>query len=241
MQRTVVVFGIATLMLAGCSDQQPTQPGSDVAGVWTGQIDSHPMRMEITSDNGVTMGNLLWEAGDPVHGARITKWVFTGGDSFFLDLAGAGTGTTVVTMRGRQTGNLMEGRFTQLLPDMGLSEEGTWRAEREPRTPPIMGSWRWIGSVGGIGGVEVHPPPTVRITYSPDGLFSYYQNDTLVETTTYTMVRQRTIVTPVSADIIHYGDSLRFVPQAFRISNDTLRLVDQVIDGYSQVYARMPE
>jgi hypothetical protein len=197
------------------------------------------MRIEITNNGGVIEGTITWEAGNPVHGAQVIELVYGREDSVHLALVHFGTRTIIVTMRGRVSGNVMEGRYTRLVNDVGLSERGSWRAEKEPRMPTVLGSWRWIKSIGGFAGWELRPPPSIRITYSKDGIFSYYRNDTLDATTTYTIVRKPTIMNPVSGDIIHYGDSLRFVPQAFLIVNDTLYLFDQCIDCYSHWYVRI--
>ncbi len=38
---------------------------------------------------------------------------------------------------------------------------------------------------------------------------------------------------------MHYQDSLRFAPQAFRVENDTVKLTDIYIDCYGQSYQRI--
>jgi hypothetical protein len=233
------MFALLVLTLMGCKEPLPTQPDSYLVGVWAGEIDSNPMRMEITNDHGMFEGTLTWEAGDPVHGVQISELNMGAGGSVSISLARFGTRTIVITMKGHRTGNVMEGEFNRLAGDLGLSDRGSWRAEKEPRTPPVLGSWRWIRSIGGIVGWELRPPPSVRITYLKDGLFSHYRNDTLEATTTYTILRERTFMSPVSVDVIHYGDSLRFVPQSFRIDRDTLKLYDQCLDGYYQEYVRI--
>ncbi len=106
--------------------------------------------------------------------------------------------------------------------------------------PAIYGKWNWLKSVGGITGHTLTPPPIVRIEYERSGLFSYYRNDTLVSTTTFIIRCEPTFLSADSSDVIHYQDSLRFVPQAFRIDNDTLKLTDLCIDCYGHAYRRIP-
>jgi len=239
MKHVAIIFGLLSVLLVSCNEPQPTQPSSDLVGVWTGQIDSNPMQIEITYNDGAIEGTLTWEVGNPVHLARISEVYSENGDSVRISLVRSGTRTTILTLRAKKTGKTLEGTFTRHAGDVALSASGVWQAEKEPRLPQVIGSWRWIKSVGGIAGWELTPPPAVRIEYSPDSVFSYYQNDTLVARTTYTIIRDHMRMSLVSADIIHYGDSLRFVPQAFFVANDTLHLFDQCVDCYNSKYVRI--
>jgi hypothetical protein len=118
--------------------------------------------------------------------------------------------------------------------------EGLGFAQIEPTSVySLYGKWNWLMSVGGIAGWTLTPPPIVRAEYDRSGLFSYYSNDTLIATTTFIVRRERTFMSLDSSDVIHYRDSLRFVPQAFQIDNDTLKLTDLCIDCYGHAYRRI--
>jgi hypothetical protein len=104
----------------------------------------------------------------------------------------------------------------------------------------LHGKWRWRVSVGGIAGHTLTPPPSIRLEYDRSGLFSYYRNDTLVATTSFVVRREPTLLSADSSDVIHYRDSVRFVPQAFRCDNDTLKLSDLCIDCYNHEYLKVP-
>ncbi|MBI4547810.1 MAG: hypothetical protein HY707_07515 [Ignavibacteriae bacterium] len=103
----------------------------------------------------------------------------------------------------------------------------------------LYGKWNWLFSVGGFAGHTLRPPPAVRVEYYPNGSFFYYRSDTLVATTSFTIRREKTILSPDTLDVIHYLDSLRFLPQAFQVDRDTLRLTDVCIDCYYHVYERI--
>jgi len=238
MKHVAIIFGLLSVLLVSCNEPQPTQPSSDLVGVWTGQIDSNPMQIEIGNNSGVLEGMLTWEEGNPVHGLQISEVRAGMHDSVFISLARFGDRITVAILSGRRTGNVIKGAYTRVAGDVGLAETGSWSAEKEPRTPAVIGSWSWIKSVGGIAGWELTPPPAVRIEYSKDGVFSYYRNDTLVSTTSYTITLERARMSFLNVDVIHYGDSLRFVPQQFLIVDDTLHLFDQCVDCYSHRYVR---
>ncbi len=103
----------------------------------------------------------------------------------------------------------------------------------------IYGKWNWLVSTGGIAGHTLMPPPVVRFEYVHNGLFFYNRNDTLVATTTFLIRREKTFSSTDTCDVIHYRDSMQFVPQAFRVDNDTLKLSDLCIDCYNHAYRRM--
>jgi hypothetical protein len=114
---------------------------------------------------------------------------------------------------------------------------------RQVEPPPgysPYGKWNWLKSVGGIGGWTLTPPPIVRVEYERSGLFSYYRNDTLVATTRFVIRREKTFLSSDTCDVIHYQDSLRFVPQAFKVGIDTLKLTDLCVDCYGHAYKRIP-
>ncbi|MGA3286877.1 MAG: hypothetical protein ABSD46_05600 [Bacteroidota bacterium] len=100
-----------------------------------------------------------------------------------------------------------------------------------------IGSWNWIKSSGGFTGGTMTPSTvgyTIRIVLKQDSTFESYHKDTLYATTRFTIYRENSI------DVIHYADSIRFMPKfIILIGRDTLDLVDQCADCYNSLYVRI--
>jgi hypothetical protein len=118
----------------------------------------------------------------------------------------------------------------------------------------ILGSWTWLETSGGIGGMRFYPKngDNEKILFSSDGRFYQYRNDTLEETAQYTIThinksgvlvdsliwelsvtnRQLNHSGPVS-----YIDTLSYL-KAIEFIRDSLLLVDEMSDGYLSVYQK---
>jgi hypothetical protein len=117
-------------------------------------------------------------------------------------------------------------------------------APTAPTPTGIYGSWNWIESTGGISGNQVLTPASVgysiRISFTTDGTFQRFRNDTLVGTSGYSISRQKTDFSTDSLDVIVFQDSAHFIRQfIYSASSDSLALGDLCYDCFSHVYTRM--
>lgn len=65
----------------------------------------------------------------------------------------------------------------------------------------LAGSWRWVGSQGGIAGRVLTPASegyTVRFELDDDGVARAFRNDSLVATVRFTLMERLSLVTPGS-------------------------------------------
>ena len=109
-----------------------------------------------------------------------------------------------------------------------------------PQPTGIYGSWNWLKSAGGFAYQEYFPPPTMRQVYNENGTFQLYKNDTLKVSTTFSIRREMTFMSPDTANVIHYKDSIQFQPLMFTISGDSLILHDLCIDCFIHIFKRIP-
>jgi len=107
----------------------------------------------------------------------------------------------------------------------------------------LTGKWQWIRSSGGIGGGIIVPPiSTVVIqTYTSEGVFSQSRNDTLLMTSHYGVIKQKTIYSIDSLDVVVYQDSTITKQVILYLSTDTLSVGDNMYDGYESVYRRISQ
>ncbi len=73
----------------------------------------------------------------------------------------------------------------------------------------LVGQWLWVQSSGGIQGKIVTPPAGERstVTFTSDGKYYSYLNDTLKHSTSYNVSRDKTIYSRDSLDVIVFQDS----------------------------------
>ena len=105
---------------------------------------------------------------------------------------------------------------------------------------PLFGKWEWVTSSGGIAGQIITPGSvgyTVTLEYTANGQYYYYKNDTLTISDIYT-IKATTNNNPFDY-IIEYGDSNSYPDQFLNLpENNTLRLIDNCLDCYDNVYVK---
>jgi hypothetical protein len=109
-----------------------------------------------------------------------------------------------------------------------------------PTSTQITGSWRWVKSVGGIGGFTLTPQTEgfkQTQVYGANGSFKLYKNDTLRLSGKFSVTRNYKYSPTENLDLLKINDQ---TPLAFIIRNDTLYQSDVYIsDGFSSVYVRV--
>jgi hypothetical protein len=123
-----------------------------------------------------------------------------------------------------------------LLSISSCNKEGLSR----PTSTLITGSWRWVKSVGGIGGVTLTPQSTgyaFTQIYAADSTFKMYKKDTLILSGKFSITQNYKYSATETFDLLKIND---LNPTAFTIRNDTLYQNDVFIsDGFSTVYVRI--
>jgi hypothetical protein len=111
-----------------------------------------------------------------------------------------------------------------------------------PGNPSIVGKWRWVKSVGGIGGTTVTPKTdgyTYRFEFGADSVFKDYQNDKLLLQSNYHTTKNYKYdsSSPV-VDLLKIESNS--TPLAYVVRHDSLYFDDIFIaDGFSSVYVRI--
>jgi hypothetical protein len=109
-----------------------------------------------------------------------------------------------------------------------------------PISTQITGSWRWVKSVGGIGGFTLTPQTEgfkQTQVYEADSSFKLYKNDTPLVSGKFSVTRNYKYSPTENLDLLKINDQ---TPLAFIIRNDTLYQNDVFIsDGFSSVYVRV--
>jgi hypothetical protein len=105
----------------------------------------------------------------------------------------------------------------------------------------LSGSWRWVQSVGGIFPRVVTPPSgtVVEDSFTPDGAFSRVVNDTTVVTATYFLTDENNgpFIRYTNVQTYH-GYTFEGSGESIQVENDTLRLTENVTDGFQHTYVR---
>lgn len=104
---------------------------------------------------------------------------------------------------------------------------------------PIVGTWSWVESVGGIGGVRLTPESegyTKTSVFNPDSTFLGYRNDSLMITAEYCITR-KLVWDSYMAEVLQIEEQIEQIIE-FR-GNDTLGLGDHVVDGFNHLFVRI--
>jgi hypothetical protein len=171
----------------------------------------------------------------PDIGPQVGKGTLEGtalGDTLFLNL-NPGFADNNVFLSGVLHGGSFSGTWTWV-GFAGVINQGTFRS-----TMPLLGSWIWLKSTGGLAYHEMFPPPAQTIVFGANGSFMFYRGDSLEASTTYIIKREVTIFGQDTVDVIHYAGSLRFVAQMYSFKADTLFLTDLCFDCFGHAYIKI--
>lgn len=107
----------------------------------------------------------------------------------------------------------------------------------------IIGKWRWVKSVGGIGGTTSTPQSSghaVRSEFNADSSFQSFQdNKLLIEGKFRTTKNFKVSATQTVDALLISGPTLDTRPVAYLIRNDSLYMYDiYIADGYNEVFVR---
>lgn len=109
-----------------------------------------------------------------------------------------------------------------------------------PASTSVTGSWRWVKSVGGIGGVTLTPQNTgyaFTQIYGADSSFKMYKKDTLTISGKFSITKNYKVSNTELVNLIKINDQN---PTSYIIRNDTLYQNDMFIsDGFNTVYVRI--
>lgn len=113
-----------------------------------------------------------------------------------------------------------------------------------PGSTSIIGKWRWVKSVGGIGDFTITPQSsgyTARYELNADSSFKWFKNDALMIDGNFRTIKDYKYSPTQTADVLLIsGPALDTRPVSYLIRHDTLFLNDiYIADGYNDVYVRM--
>ena len=103
----------------------------------------------------------------------------------------------------------------------------------------LTGKWRWVQSVGGIGGVTLTPKSTgnnFRDEFYADSTYKRFENDSLIIHGNYSIIKGYNYTPTQKVDVLKIGDWR----SSIYVKNDTLYLNDLFIsDGFGDTYVRI--
>ena len=107
----------------------------------------------------------------------------------------------------------------------------------------LVGQWLWVQSSGGLQGKIITPPAGDRSTvrFTSDWKYYSYSHDTLKGSTSYSLIRDKTIYSRDSLDVIVFQDSSMPNLVVVQLTRDTLCLGDNMFDGFSSTFVRISE
>jgi hypothetical protein len=113
-----------------------------------------------------------------------------------------------------------------------------------PGNSNIVGKWRWVKSVGGIGGFTLTPKSTgynFRDEFYADSTFKRIKNDTLLVNGNFRTNKNYKVIPTGTVDLLLLtGPALDSAPVSYLIRHDTLYRNDIFIsDGFNSVYVRI--
>ncbi|MEN0055014.1 MAG: hypothetical protein AAGC65_15175 [Mucilaginibacter sp.] len=110
-----------------------------------------------------------------------------------------------------------------------------------PPSDSIVGQWRWVKSVGGIGGFTLTPKTEgfeQKWMFNADSTFKFYRKDTVALNGRFSITRNYKTSAGESFDVIKIPGS--WSDQAYVIRNDSLFFLDIFIsDGFNSTYVRI--
>lgn len=126
--------------------------------------------------------------------------------------------------------------FLSLLSVFMLSWSG---CQKDTVSTELVGNWEWVSRTGGIAGVHQTPQTlgyTYTVVYTKDGIYEQYdQNNQLVVTYPYKVIKAVSMLDNKEHDMIQLNNAMN---SSFEIRNDSLFLVQDVVDGFNEVFVR---
>jgi len=109
-----------------------------------------------------------------------------------------------------------------------------------PASTSIVGSWRWVKSVGGIAGMTITPQSAgynLTQVYGSDSTFKMFKKDSVMLSGKFSITRNYKYSATETIDLLKINDQQA---DAFIIRNDTLFMNDIFIsDGFNSIYVRV--
>ncbi|WP_121811515.1 hypothetical protein [Mucilaginibacter kameinonensis] len=107
----------------------------------------------------------------------------------------------------------------------------------------IIGKWRWVKSVGGIGGSTSTPQSsgyTIRNEFNADSSYSRFQDNKLLLNGNFRTIKNYKVSSTQTIDaLLISGPTLDTRPVAYLVRNDSLFIGDiYIADGYNEIYVR---
>lgn len=126
--------------------------------------------------------------------------------------------------------------FLSLLSVFMLSWSG---CQKDTVSTELVGNWEWVSRTGGIAGVHQTPQTlgyTYTVVYTKDGIYEQYdQNNQLVVTYPYKVIKAVSMLDNKEHDMIQLNNAMN---SSFEIRKDSLFLVQDVADGFNEVFVR---
>ncbi|MDY7031165.1 MAG: hypothetical protein SVY10_04545 [Thermodesulfobacteriota bacterium] len=107
-------------------------------------------------------------------------------------------------------------------------------------TESIVGSWVWIESIGGFGGLVETPDSTGeshRVVFEANGEVTFYTNEDVFLSSTYSLGIDKTIFAEEWLPVVYVEDSSFMYAYSFP-NIGQLELKENVSDGFAHLYDR---
>ncbi len=136
------------------------------------------------------------------------------------------------------TYNVYVNRNWEITPDT----LGIWTGPKQIEIyDSIEGTWTWYESSGGIGGTVDTPDTTGEtrtVVFDADGSVTFYTNNEITLSSTYTLASEDTIISDVPLPVVRVADINEYFYIYSFPSEDELELQENVTDGYSHSYSK---
>lgn len=130
--------------------------------------------------------------------------------------------------------------FILLMAVFTLCSVSSCNKEKMLTSDSIVGEWRWVKSVGGIGGFTLTPKTegfTQKWVFNADSTCKFYHKDTVAINGKFSIKHNYKTSAGETFDLIKTGS---WTESAFTIRNDSLFFSDIFIsDGFNSTYVRI--
>lgn len=109
--------------------------------------------------------------------------------------------------------------------------------KKEPEAnKAILGVWKFKSSTGGIAGLgNTVFNDKYAIEYTKSGSYFEYEGKVNKAKTRFIFKNEQMLLNGTIGAVINYETKVK---QSFRVSNDTLYLFDEMVDGFNYVFIR---